>query len=479
MNEHATKMLQAESAYLSGVASNLEAAKGKQFTGTIWQTSRDDDSDRLRALMAANRVYDRERLSELPHNRRISLHGYRRTWWFRKRRTGVAIASVLCPLEDLVTDRDREPGPIDLPELHAHVRKLVTDPSVDHVIGVCAPSGFTAAARAAKLELEKVTLVLVEPAPDGGWKVTSPHRDLQGHVLALFDPEQGSEKLERVQREIEERSAELLTAGLSASSIASRLGLPKDVVMAAVERVAAADPELRVSREADDVLLFRGATARSEEKTSMNVVDRIRQLFSRDGEEVEKINLLSERRAKLAQQRDRLYGDIAKLETKEADLVREGRENKSQVARRRLAAQLGQLRKDIGRQNTTASMLNQQINIISTDIHNLTLIQQGNLAHLPSTEELTENAVKAEEMLETLTVDSELVSSLETGLAEASMSEEELAIMKEFDEPSPPEKTAEPDRSAEGRAVIDEQTEPPAVESDREPEKRRADPEAG
>jgi hypothetical protein len=47
-------------------------------------------------------------------------------------------------------------------------------------------------------------------------------------------------------------------------------------------------------------------------------------------------------------------------------------------------------------------MLNQQINIIATDIHNLTLIQQGESASLPTTDELTENAVKAEEMLETL-----------------------------------------------------------------------------
>ena len=46
----------------------------------------------------------------------------------------------------------------------------------------------------------------------------------------------------------------------------------------------------------------------------MSVVDRIRQLFSREGEETQKINMLSERRARLAQRRDRLYEGIATLE---------------------------------------------------------------------------------------------------------------------------------------------------------------------
>ena len=111
------------------------------------------------------------------------------------------------------------------------------------------------------------------------------------------------------------------------------------------------------------------------------------------------VNMLSERRAALAQRRDRLYEEIGKLEQRESDLLKQGRENKSTVTRRRLAAQDAQLRKDIARQNTTARMLNQQINIISTDIHNLTLIQQGQVASLPDANELTENAVRAEEML--------------------------------------------------------------------------------
>ena len=120
--------------------------------------------------------------------------------------------------------------------------------------------------------------------------------------------------------------------------------------------------------------------------------------------------------------------------------MEQGKKNKSQVARRRIAAQVAQLRKDIIRHNATTNMLNTQINILSTDIHNLTLIQQGEVASLPSTEELTENAVKAEEMLETLQADADMVGSLDTGISDMLTPDEELAILKEFEEPEAPAK---------------------------------------
>ena len=178
----------------------------------------------------------------------------------------------------------------------------------------------------------------------------------------------------------------------------------------------------------------------------MNVIDKIKSLFAGDGDEGDKINVLAERRAALAERRKRIYEDIGKLEKKEAQLLEEGKASKSQVPRRRLAAQLLQLRKDIGRQNTSAAMLNKQINIISTDIHNLTLIQQGEMAQLPDTTELTEHAVEAEEMLEMLNADADMVGSLETGMEQSLTSEEELAIMQEFEgadeQPSKAERAA-------------------------------------
>ena len=98
MSNDAVKSLHRETEFLSGVGANLEAGKGKELSGTSWQRVTEDDEDRLRALMAENRNYDRELLKSLPANRRVEVHGFERRWLFWKRRTGVAIASVLSTL---------------------------------------------------------------------------------------------------------------------------------------------------------------------------------------------------------------------------------------------------------------------------------------------------------------------------------------------------------------------------------------------
>jgi len=495
MKVDAAQALQIENEFLAGVADKLTAAQGRHLRGTIWRTSRADDVVTLRALMADQRIFDRERLKHMPANRRVCMHGYERRWWFGRRKTGVAIAATLVPLKPLVSSPDGPAPPVELGELVDHVRKLVTDPKVPHVIGVCCPSGVADEVRNAKLDLPNVTLVVIEPKDEGGWRISAPGEELPDWVAAMFDPEDADEKVARVRLEVERRSADLLTGGLSASSIANRLDLPQEMVNKALEGVSSADPELRTTRREGEVLLFRGAPVRRQESKSMNVLDRLRQLLSTEGDEVGKINLLSERRAALAQRRDRIYEDIAQLETKEADLLTQGRANQSQVVRRRLAAQLAQLRKDIDRANTTANMLNQQINIISTDIHNLTLIQQGEMASLPDTEELTENAVKAEEMLETLKADADLVSGLETELNEMTTGQEELDILAEFDAPiggtakaetTPAAPASDPTRSAptperatpEPTSFETPGAEKPAAEPKSSERARPADPEA-
>jgi len=441
MGDDAAKALQYETDFLSGVDANFEAAKGKHFRGSIWQRASHDESDRLRAMLASNRIYDRELLKALPANRRIALHGFERSLLFWKRRTGVAIASVLSPLSHFASGAPGQKAPpIGLGEVSDHVRRLVGDARVPHVVGVCSPSGFTEDARKARLDMPNVSVVLIEPDGRGGWKTSGAGESVDPRVLRIFDPEGANQKMGRVRRAIEERSADLLTGGLSLSSVSQAVNLPDDVVKRAFEQVAASDPELRMTRKHGEFLLFRGAPARLGENRSMNVIDRIRQMFAGGGDEVGKINLLAERRAALAQRRDRIYEDIVKLEKNEADLLAQGRAAVSQVPKRRLAAQVAQMRKDIARQHTTAAMLNQQINIISTDIHNLTLIRQGQMAELPDTVELTENAVRAEELLESLKADEELVASLATGMQDATVGEEELAILREFeavDEPAP------------------------------------------
>ncbi len=433
----ATKAFQHETDFLAGVEANLETAKGTLLRGSTWQLTRDDETDRLRALMARHRNYDREKLKSLPANRRIVLRGFERRWLLGRKPTGVAIASVLSPMGHFSADGEAPAPPVGLGELTDHVHKLVSDRKSPYVIGICSPTGFTKEARTAQLTRKNLSIVLIEPNEAGGWQAMAVGDSVDPALMKLFDPESATMKEQRVRKLLESHRAELLTGGLSASAIAGEANLPEHIVRQGFDQLAAVDPELHVTRNDGECLLYQGAAMAHQERKSMNVIDRIRQLFSGDGDEAEKVNLLAERRATLTQRRDKIYEAIGQLEKKESDLLVQGKAATSSVPKRRIAAQLAQLRKDIGRQNTSAAMLNQQINIISTDIHNLTLIQQGERAQLPDTTELTEHAVQAEEMLESLKADADMVGSLETGIEATLTSDEELAIMQEFEEEQP------------------------------------------
>lgn len=474
MSPHALKAIEAESVYLAGAENNLAQARGTQFRGSIWQTLQLDDGLAVREELSRRGLFDRSLLAQIPQNRRVVMRGYeRRWWWFGKRETGVAIASVLAPPGNYVSQAAAQaPQPVGLSDLLEHVRRIAPAAAVPCVIGVCSPSGFTDEVKHSHLDLPNVTLVVVEPRAGGGWSVTPLSDAADEPICKLFDPDTTARKIERVRQEIEARSADMLTGGLSAESIAERLGLPTEIAVHAFRQAAMADPELQVSGTGRDVLLYRGAQTSGTEDYVMSVVDRIRALFGRAGNEAKKVNMLTERRAKLAQRRDRLYEDIAKLEQRERDLLEQGRQNKSDVVRRRVASQLAQHRRDMKRLNDTANMLNQQINVISTDIHNLTLIQQGQIAQLPAPEEITENAVRAEEMLEQLKADVDLVGTLQTSVSNVLVSQDELDILKEFDEPggSEPQETGP---VASDTAPAGPQATPPAKE------RKRETPEAG
>jgi hypothetical protein len=146
------------------------------------------------------------------------------------------------------------------------------------------------------------------------------------------------------------------------------------------------------------------------------------------------------------------------------------KDSNSGLTRRRITSQLVQLRKDIERRQQMLSVLNQQINIVGTHLHNLELSQQGEAAKLPDSEELAADAAKAEEVLAQLQADSELAESV-GGVAMSGMSTEEQALYEELEREAGGPTTAkielnhaEPQESAEEKP---------------QEQKRRAEPEAG
>ena len=209
------------------------------------------------------------------------------------------------------------------------------------------------------------------------------------------------------------------------------------LVEAELRAYAKAHPGLVAKRLDGRVVLFREGSVPPAATSAtgggeMPLIDRMKTLFARRGEHEKKIAFLSERRAALMQQRDRSYDDIATLEQQDAKLREEFKSAAGDLTKRRVTGQLLQLHKDIERRQQLQQVLNQQINIVSTHLHNLELVQQGKSAKIPDHEEVAADAAKAEEMLAGLQADSELANSV-GGVSLAGMSDEEQALYAELE----------------------------------------------
>lgn len=146
------------------------------------------------------------------------------------------------------------------------------------------------------------------------------------------------------------------------------------------------------------------------------------------------VSKLTESKIGLEQKRDVIYIEIDKITKQESELLKKGKESESQLSKKILAGQIAQLRKTMSSLNTRAGMINQQIDIISTDLHNQTIIAMKKEMPSYSAETLTENAVAAEEMLEELTANADSLGSVSN--IQSYMSQEELDILAEFETPS-------------------------------------------
>jgi hypothetical protein len=300
-------------------------------------------------------------------------------------------------------------------------------------------SGFTIESHELAERRADRTLVLVEPNDAGGWNVYGP-AETQA-LVDLLDPEADQEKRSRVRSAIE--PADLLTGGVAADRLSQRTQLPINLVEAELKSYAKETPGLLARRLDGRVVLFRegsappaaSAPAAKNGGADMPFLERVKSLFARKGETEKKIEFLSERRAALSVQRDRSYEDMGTLEKQEADLRQQFKDASGSITKRRLTSQLLQLRKDIERRQQLLGVLNQQINVVSTHLHNLELVQQGQSSKLPDTEALTKDAVAAEEMLAQLEADAELAGSV-GALGATGMTAEEQALYEELERES-------------------------------------------
>jgi hypothetical protein len=482
----------------------VDTTRGNRAVTTLLRdVARSDRAVELKRMMSDLGVPDRELQARMPVGESLEVTLSQTSWWVLKKVVGRLRIVCVSSAKSLL--KGEAPAPVATSELQKILAAL--PPSLGGVpttVVLMSTSGFTIEAHEVADRRPDRTVILVEPNDAGGWTVVSPP---QTRALAdLFDPEAEEQKRDRLREYVEANKAELLTSGIVADRIAAKTQLPLPYVEGELKTYAKEHPGLNSKRLDGRVVLYREgaslsqppADARASAATgggsSMPLLETLRALFSRKGENEKKIAFLAERRAALSQQRDRSYEDMAALEQQEAGLRQQFKDATGAITKRRVTSQLLQLRKDLERRQQLLAVLNQQINVVSTHLHNLELVQQGQTAKLPDAEEMTADAVKAEEMLAELEANNELAGT--TGnLAHAGMTDEERALFEELERESggePAERTTSihldtvrPEDTGVGMpspAPVNQASrleKAVAAPQPQRPEPRRSEPEAG
>ncbi|HEY2586753.1 MAG TPA: hypothetical protein VGI81_13400 [Tepidisphaeraceae bacterium] len=469
----------------------------RPITAYIRDVSRSDKSVDLKRMMSEMNLPDRELQSRMPVGEVVEVTLSQKKMWILRQAVGRLRVVCVSPTRALLR------GDIPQPMTPTEVNKLLSSmpPSLGGVpvtLVLLSTSGFTMEAHELAERRADRTVILVEPNDVGGWTVTGP---VETKALSdLFDPEGEDQKRLRVRELIEQSKLELLTGGIATDRLAARTQLPVQVVEAELKHYAKNTPGLVAKRLDGRVVLFREGTATpaavgasssaasssaAAGGNAMPLIERVKALFARKGDAEKKIAHLSERRAALSLQRDRAYEDMTVLEQQESALKDQFKNAGGAIAKRRITGQMLQLRKDLERRQQLLSVLNQQINVVSTHLHNLELVQQGQVASLPNTDEMTADAVKAEEVLAELEANAELAGTVGS-IGTAGMTAEEQALFDELEQETggkaPTASGAAPattsTRTASSVEPSQRDAQPAAVDQSGSSE-RRSEPEAG
>jgi len=455
----------------------IDTASGNRSVAGFEKTARRNDrATDLQRLMSQLNVPDRELRNRMPVGESLEVDFYRRKLILFRSVIGRLVVKCISPTQQLLLGQDPAPAGVD------DVKRAVSEvpPAANGspvTIVVVSTSGFTGPAHDRVDRSLERTVILVEPNDAGGWTV---HGPAESRVLnELLDPELDDSKRARLRQIIEEDKVNLLTTGIAADKLSTRSQLSPQLVEAELRAYAKENPGHVAKRIDGRIVLFREGSAPTSGAVGggdMPIIDKIKNLFARKGETEKKIELLSEQRAAIAQQLDRAYEEIGAFENKESHLKGEFKASTSELTKRRVASQMVQLRKDIERRQQLLGVLNQRLSVISTHLHNLELVRQGEGQKMPDTEEIAGDAAAAEEMLAELQANTELAESV-SSVSSAGMSAEEQALYEELTKENAPD-DAEPQKFEEKLSEKSQAGKVPPMPAKPE-QQRRAEPEAG
>jgi hypothetical protein len=164
----------------------------------------------------------------------------------------------------------------------------------------------------------------------------------------------------------------------------------------------------------------------------MTIWSRIRKLLRLKPTAAERVRTLTAQRVALEQERLEIDRRIDTLEGEERHALQQGAAAGSDAERKQIAGRLVRVRRDLRRARAQAQVFTQQIDIVGTHVHNLTLAEQGRRVDLPTAEDLTAEAAAAEQVVSELAANADLAAGIEVGAQTPLQEEEEAAIMAEF-----------------------------------------------
>jgi hypothetical protein len=464
--QHERQFIEHVERLLSDERLRVDTVRGRRpVTAFSQSVQRSDNAVAIKRMMSEVGLPDRELEAQMPQGHTLDVTLSQSKMLIFKQMVGRLKVQCISPSRALLGGG--EISPLNKQGVEA---ALGTTPPGGHPVPTTlvlfSTSGFTREAHELAERRADRTLILVQPNDAGGFSAVGPVETQS--LTDLFDPEGDEQKRSRVRSAIDELKSELSGSGIASDKLATRTELPIQFIESEVKAYARG-AGLVAKRLDGRVVLFRegsvpqGASGGSD----MPMIDRLKALFSKKGEHERKIAFLSERRAALGQQRDRIYEEIESAEKRDADLRSQFKSATSELAKRRVTSQLLQLRKDTDRRQQHLGVLNQQMNVVSTHLHNLELVQQGKTAQLPNSEEMASDAAAAEEMLANLQADAELAESVSGVSAGAGMSEEEQALFAELEGETAQQSAAE---------ATDE---PAASPKASQPARQRSEPDAG
>lgn len=387
--------------------------------------------DSVRAELGRLEVYDKNMVDKLAGTHSLHMTFKRKSLGGLLRKTVSRVrVRVLAPVDSLV--KNETPGPVGREEVLDALARYTLMPKREQPTGVVLASatGFTPTAKALAEASGTPTVILMGGRADGGWDVTMPALVAKGPWAKLFELESSDDRLRRLMRHLDENANLVDSRGMPLEMLAEKLGLGVFETEQLIRQACRSEPRLMTVAHEGRTHVCR--TPFAEEGNTMSIWSRIRKLLRLKPTTAERVRELTVQRVQIEQQRFELDQKVNALEAEERQLIQTGANAVSDAERKQMAGKLMRLRRELRRQQGQAQLFTQQIDIVGTHIHHLTLAEQGKRLTLPTAEDLTREAAQAEQVMSEVAANAELAAGIEVTGQTPMMAEEEAAIFEEF-----------------------------------------------